>query len=124
MNAIQQTAQFYQGRGLNLAQELDWYLRHGHVFCSPDRVLMAREIRLDRGMNEWILDGSGDCWYVHWALGKGCMKWFTEQAPKPKEYVAWHRWQDTNRGMLPRLRVFKWVDVVSTVHKQNFMEAK
>ena len=119
MTAIEQTAHFFQSRNLNLAKELEHYIKFGHAHFSPDGVLMAREMKLDRGINDWITDGTGDCWYVFWACGKGMMDWFVKQAPKPKQYVAWHRWTDIDRQMMPTLRVFPWERVSSLALKPS-----
>lgn len=118
MTAIDQTAHYFQKRGLDLSREVESYIKFGYAIFTPDFVLLAREINIDRGINDWITDGTGNCWYVSWACGPdpgiSCgLEWYTKQAPMPKEYVAWHRWTDVEKGLLPRLRIYKWDRVMN-----------
>lgn len=122
MTAIEQTANFFEQRGAVFAKELEYYLKFGHIYCSPERILLAREINIDKGEDEWIFNGSGNCWYVHWACGAGALDWFLEKAPYPKPYLAWRRWR-SDRNDFPHLRVFKWETVskrlLTTKEKAN-----
>jgi hypothetical protein len=113
MTAIEQTAQLFQARGLILANEVSNYAKFGYALFTPRHVMMAREIHSDKGMKEWVTDGSGDCWYVFWACGPGAIDWFVRQAPHPKKYVAWHRWKDLDHNRLPSLRLFSWDRIAS-----------
>ena len=89
--AIQQAAKLYEDKGLNLAKDLEYYLKYGYVFCTPDKLLLAREIKKDDNGESWVLPGTGDTWFVHFAIGKDSIKWFIDQAPSPRKWVAWAR---------------------------------
>ena len=89
--AIQQAAELYGSHGLNLSGDLEYYLKYGYVFVTPDRLLMAREITKEGVGETWTPHGEGDCWYVRLAIGKGCLKWFINQAPYFRPWIAWQR---------------------------------
>lgn len=114
MTAIEKTCQFFESRGLSMTREMENYIRCGYAIFTPQAVLMARPINVDKGFQDWPLSG-GDCWYVFWACGRG-LEWFIKQAPEPKPYVAWHRWNDFAHGRLPEMRVYNWSRVTELVH--------
>lgn len=90
--AIQQAAEMYQKNGMNLSSELERYIKYGYVFITPDRLLFARSLDSNRGVDYWpdtTLDG--DTWFVKLAIGKNCIPWFLQQIPFYKPYVAWGR---------------------------------
>lgn len=89
--AIQQAAELYKDKGLNLAKDLEYYLKYGYVFCTPDKLLLAREIKRDDNGESWVPPGTGDTWFVHFAIGKDSIGWFIKQAPSPRKWVAWAR---------------------------------
>lgn len=89
--AIQQAAELYEQNGLVLSRDLEYYLKFGYVFCTPERLLFAQEIKLaDKGAS-WTNPGEGDTWFVQLAVGKNCIPWFINQAPYPRKWVAWFR---------------------------------
>lgn len=90
MKAINQAAAIYAKAGFSFEQSLGWYLLHGVVISTPDRFLMAKAVRKEVGESDWNPDNP-DCWYVAIAVGKGCLKWFLEQAPFRLPYLAWAR---------------------------------
>jgi len=90
-SAIVQAARLYARHGLALGKDLENYARAGYLFATPDRLLLARPINLDRGLDEWLPPGEGNAWYVRLAVGRGCLDWFLEQAPHRKPYIAWSR---------------------------------
>lgn len=89
--ALLQAAAMYAGHGRALGVDLENYLRGGYVFCTPDRLLLAREIDLDRGLDHWCRAGTGNAWYVRLACGRDCLAWFLAQAPYERPNIAWHR---------------------------------
>lgn len=80
---------------------------------------MAREINVDRHGEEWVFDGSGNCWYVHFASGTGALDWFIRQAPHPKPYLAWRRWRQAGDDR-PELRIYKFETVRQRILKGEF----
>lgn len=118
--AIEIAAQFFQRMGASLAGELQDYIKFGYVFVTPQHFMLAREVNLDRSPNEWVLDGSGNCWYVHFASGAGALAWFMAQAPSPKQYVAWRRWKKPG-GEAPPLKIYVWADVAAKVNAKEII---
>ena len=88
--AIQLAAEMYAERGLTLAHDLENYLKFGYVFCTPERIMLAREIKKDDEKQSWLAHGEGDTWMVHLAVGAD-INWFINQAPYAKKWVAWAR---------------------------------
>lgn len=90
--AIQQAAELYQKNGMNLSAELERYIKFGYVFVTPDRLLLARSLDSNRGVDFWPDNATdGDTWFVKLAIGRGCIAWFLQQIPFYKPYVAWGR---------------------------------
>ena len=89
--AIQEAAELYEANGLSLARDLEYYLKHGYVFCAPDRLLLAQEIKREDEGRSWTAPGTGDTWFVQLAVGKDCVSWFIQQAPYSRKWVAWFR---------------------------------
>lgn len=90
--AIQQAAELYSAHGLILAKDLEHYLKYGYVFCTPDRLLLARSIDLEKGQDHWVSDQKeGSAWLVKLAIGRDCIPWFLQQIPFHKPFVAWGR---------------------------------
>lgn len=121
--AIQISAEFFEARGASLAKELEYYIKYGYIFITPLQMMLAREINIDRGADEWVFNGSGNCWYVHWACGPGALDWFLRQAPHPKPYLAWRRWKKDTTDF-PHLRIYKWEDVKNRLLKENFTNGR
>lgn len=94
----------YAQHGLSLAADLENYARAGFLFATPDRLLLARPIDLDRGLDEWLPPEAGNAWYVRLAVGRGCLDWFLAQAPHRKPYIAWSR--GFRRCRAAELRIF------------------
>ena len=90
-SAIQQAAELYSSRGLNLSRDLEYFLKWGYVFVAPDRLMLAREIKKDDEGSSWVEPKTGDTWYVHFAVGDKCLKWFIDQAPYFRPWIAWKR---------------------------------
>lgn len=61
----------------NMAADLLYYLRDGHVFASPTHMLIGERV--------------GDGWHIHVAIGTGCLKKFCELMPYWLPYVGWAR---------------------------------
>jgi hypothetical protein len=89
--AIQQAAEMYSAEGLKLSDDLEYYLKFGYVFCTPDKLLLAREISSHDDGASYVPYGQGDTWFVKMAVGKDCIKWFIEQTPSSRKWVAWAR---------------------------------
>ena len=90
--AIQEAAELYEKHNMVLSDDLTHYLKHGYVFVTPDRVLLARPIDLSKGQDHWLGDHrEGNAWLVKLAVGKHCIPWFLQQIPFYKPFVAWGR---------------------------------
>ena len=92
MTALQEAANLYAKHDLRLSDDITYYMKYGYVFNTPEKLLLARAIDLERGIDVWLNDQrGGDCWYVKLAVGKDSIPWFLSQIPFPKPYVAWGR---------------------------------
>lgn len=90
--AIEQAKALYAAHGLNLARDLGLFLEHGVVIALPNRLLLGRPIALadpDRWAEE--TPHQVNAWLVHFACGRGAVRWFFEQMPWTLPYVAWRR---------------------------------
>lgn len=101
MSPIEQAKAYYQSRGWSFEQDLGYYLCHGYVFSTPDRLLLAKPVRKDVGQEDWHPD-TPDCWYVHYAAGRNALEWFVAQAPYFLPYMGWTR----NKGRNDRFRAY------------------
>ena len=101
MTALHEAKSLYERHGLSFERDLCHYLEHGYVIAMPDRFIMAKPIEKDKGDDQWHAPNP-DCWYVHLAAGKNCLKWFLDQAPVQLPYLAWRRYK---QGANP-LRVY------------------
>ncbi len=101
MKPIYEAKKMFMERGLNFEEQLSWYLTNGVVLSFEDRFLMAKPIELAKGDDNWNPENP-DCWYVHCAVGKDCLKWFFNQAPYRLPYIGWRRNKDGNN----RFRVY------------------
>lgn len=88
----------FEEHGQNFEEQLGWYLTHGVVVCTPDRFIMAKPIRSWIGYNDWDAPDA-DCWYVHCAVGKGCLEWYLLQAPYRLPKLAWKRIGDPDNRL-------------------------
>lgn len=102
MNAIFQAKKMYEARGLNFEQDLGHYLTQGIVVSQPDRFLMAKPVRKEIGEKDWHPE-TPDCWHVHIAIGKGCLRWFFEQAPFFLPFVSFSRSKCRDGGKMLRV---------------------
>lgn len=91
MSAIDTAAAMYAKHGLCLEQDLADYLRHGYVCAGPDRLLLFKAI--DQSEADWHPKNER-AWYVHLAVGEGCLGWFRQQAPYRLPFLAWFRRKD------------------------------
>lgn len=115
--AIQHAAEIYEQNGMLLAPDLENYLKFGFVFCTPDRLLLARGINVNDGPDNWLArPDSGDAWYVKLAVGHGCIPWFLSMAPSPKPYVAWKRDFSKGTGDLHVYQFNRFKERFSHVH--------
>ena len=96
MSPIEQAKAYYQSKGWSFEQDLGFYLCHGYVFSTPDRLLLAKPVRKEIGEADWH-PSEPDCWYVHYAAGKGALQWFVGQAPFFLPYLGWTRNKGYNR---------------------------
>lgn len=101
MKPIYEAKKMFMDLGLNFEEQLSWYLTNGVVLSFEDRFLMAKAIVASEGDDCWNPQNP-DCWYVHCAVGKDCLKWFLNQAPYKLPYIAWRR----NRGRGNKFRVY------------------
>jgi hypothetical protein len=101
LSAIVAARSLFNEHGQDFEQQLGWYLTRGVVVSTPDRFIMAKPIRADRGDDEWGVKDA-DAWYVHVAVGDGALRWFLSQAPFALPKLAWRRVKDPAN----RLRVY------------------
>jgi hypothetical protein len=101
MHALFTAKAMYEARGLNFEQDLGYYLTNGIVISQPDRFIMAKPIRKEVGEKDWHPEHA-DSWYVHFAVGKDCLRWFLKQAPYRLPFLAWSR----NKGDEAKLRIY------------------
>ncbi len=101
MSPIEEAKAYYQSRGWSFEQDMGYYLCHGYVFSTPDRLLLAKPVRKDVGQDDWHPD-TPDCWYVHYAAGRNALEWFVAQAPYFLPYMGWTR----NKGRNDRFRAY------------------
>ena len=97
MSPIEQAKSYYQSKGWSFEQDLGFYLCHGYVFSTPDRLLLAKPVRKEIGESDWH-PSNPDCWYVHYAAGKNTLNWFVAQAPFFLPYMGWMRNKGENKG--------------------------
>lgn len=97
MHALFTAKAMYEARGLNFEQDLGYYLTNGIVISQPDRFLMAKPIRKEVGEKDWHPE-KPDCWWVHMAVGRGCLQWFLRQAPIRLPFLAWARDKSNNNS--------------------------
>ncbi len=84
----------FKRAGLNtFERDLCWYLEHGLVISRPDRFIMAKLIDSTKGDDDWH-PAKPDCWYVHAAVGRGCLEWFLKQSPIRMPKIAFRRLKD------------------------------
>tara|TARA_R110000868_G_scaffold1088_2_gene8325 strand:+ start:394 stop:735 length:342 start_codon:yes stop_codon:yes gene_type:complete len=102
LNPIEEAKDYYKSKGWSFEQDLGFYLCHGYVFCTPDRVLLFKPIRKDIGESDWHPD-EPDCWYVHFAVGKDALSWFMDKSPHYLPFIAWAR----DKGSNGKLRVYE-----------------
>jgi len=88
----------YAKLGLDFERDLGFYLTNGVVFSLPDRFIMGKQIEKDKGDDQWN-PANPDCWYVHFAVGKNCLRWFVDQAPVKLPFLAWRRLKGTKQAM-------------------------
>lgn len=93
MNAILEARELFAKFNLKFEEQLSHYLAYGVVISTPDRFIMAKPIRSSVGDDDWNAPDA-DCWYVHCAVGKGCLEWFLLQAPYRLPKLAWRRFKD------------------------------
>lgn len=98
MKAVNEAYLMFAQRGLDFCQQLAWFMEHGVVVCAGDRFIMAKPIDSSKGDDEWDSE-SPDCWYVHCAVGRDCLKWFVGQAPFHLPKVAWRRSKDRDNKL-------------------------
>lgn len=101
MTAIEEAALIYERNGLHLGTDIEHHLKHGIVLCLPDRFIIGREIRLVNGMETPCERGIGNAWFVHFAVGRGAIKWFLEQAPRRLPFLCWTRLKHKVQGYHP-----------------------
>lgn len=99
MSAVQEAKAMFQKAGLStFERDLCWYLEHGIVISRPDRFLMAKLINTVVGDDDWH-PKEPDAWYVHCAVGKGCLEWFLCQSPVRMPKLAWRRFKDGHNSL-------------------------
>lgn len=91
MDALTTAKAMYAQHGLDLEADLAAYLRHGYVVAGPDRLLLFKAI--DQSEADWH-PKTERAWYVHLAVGDGCLGWFRRQAPYELPFLAWFRRKD------------------------------
>lgn len=76
----------------SINEDLEFFLRHGYVFSSPDHLLIGCRIE--------------DAWFIHAAIGRGALRKFFDLMPYYLPYVGWARpqrgrktvvWHSTDR---------------------------
>lgn len=93
MSALLAARSLFANSKQDFETQLGWYLQHGVVISTPDRFLMAKPIHAARGDDEWAVKDA-DAWYVHVAVGHGCLRWWLQQAPYSLPKLAWRRMKD------------------------------
>jgi hypothetical protein len=98
MTAILEAKQMFLSKGINFEEHLNWYLTNGVVISYKDKFLMAKPIVESEGDDCWN-PKNPDCWYIHCAVGNGCLAWFFKQAPFMLPKLAWRRIKDKDNSL-------------------------
>ena len=77
MTAYEQAQSLYQGLETTLEQDIDYYSRNHFVIIAPHCIILAK---LE---NEY--------WFIHLAVGVGCLDYFLRIMPVYRPFVAWSR---------------------------------
>lgn len=96
MHALDQAKALYTRNGLDFEADLVAYMRHGYVWCGPDRFMMAKPIEGSEA--DWN-PKNPRAWYVHMAVGEGCLSWFIRQAPFSLPFIAWFRRKHSRQAL-------------------------
>ena len=90
------------------------HLSAGYVWNSPKVFLVASETRWN-AEEQTFESGEPNCWFVRLAASAGHANpvgEFLRVAPRPHQYVGWHR-----RG-LPQPKVYRWDKLTKKVKGQ------
>lgn len=98
---------------MNLSEDLEYYLKFGYVFCTPERFLLAREMKREDDGESYVSPGQGDTWYVRMAVGEDSIKWFIERAPSHRKWVAW------SRGFKTGINTIRYYDFEALKHRYH-----
>jgi hypothetical protein len=80
INTYEQLTELYLRSGYPkgaLQEDLEYYLRNGYVFATPEYFIMGRQIH--------------GGWYIHAAVGVGALEGFLHLMPHYLPYVGWER---------------------------------
>jgi hypothetical protein len=76
-SAYEQLKEMYDKRGWNLEDDILLYSKQYHLFSSPKCIILAR-----------LYDTH---WYIHAAVGEGCLDYFIHIMPEFRPYCLWER---------------------------------
>ena len=97
MTALFEAKELYSRHGLDFERDLGLFLANGLVISLPDRFVMAKQIVALDGPDSWN-PKEPDCWYIHCAVGRGCLEWFLLQSPVRLPLLAWRRFKDKRQS--------------------------
>ena len=98
MTALLEAKQIYAKLGLDFERDLGFYLTNGFVISMPDRFIMAKPIVKEHGDDPWN-EANPNAWYLHFAVGKNCLRWFFDQAPIKLPFLAWRRLKGSKQSI-------------------------
>lgn len=77
---------------------VDWHLRHGFLFSTPDYFIMGRAVDRAR-FNPELLDihAKPNAWYIHAMAGSLSKAW--DILPYPLGWLGWERVRDGQREL-------------------------
>jgi len=95
MSKIQEALTFYAKIDRDFYKDLSIYIQHGFIYSDPDCIALAKPVKMMDGdpTNKWInvRNDKADAWYIHFALGEGCIKKMCDRIPFTLPYIGFGR---------------------------------
>ena len=93
VNILERVKALYDECGIDMFKDISAYLAYGYVHKTPQSFILAKTVDLNsktKPSEQWG-ESNPNAWFVHVAVGEGCIKGWIKIMPFKLPYVGWAR---------------------------------
>jgi len=100
VNILERVKALYDECGTDMFKDISAYLAYGYIHKTPKSFILAKTVNLNnktKPSEQWG-ESNPNAWFVHMAVGEGCISEWIKIMPFELPYVGWGR-ETKKRGI-------------------------